>query len=209
MKKSVIACLVLLLAVACHKPEDVIEIYLLKERIRSHEGIPVLDYVRKKNIPYHKNIENLKDVNYDSISKEYIWAGAFEALNTDLTPTPLIGNDEIELLNLKRSELQLSTAGKKKIQGLKPNYKYGIQFVICVNKEVCFTGYFRENRSSNIFNWNYIDYNYEKSDLKVKHEENFVIRQNKNYYSVRPILTDLRKYPKLVAAFKNTNRLEE
>lgn len=203
------ACLVLLLSVACGKSEDVIEIYLLKKRIRSHEGIPVLDYVDLKNIPYHKNIENVKEANYDSISKEYIWGGAFEAQKTDLVPTPLIEDDEIVMLNLQRSELQLSADGMKTIQELKPDYKYGVQFVICVDKEVCFTGYFRENHTSNIFNWNYLDYDYEQSELKIKGHKNFVLKQNRSYFEINPVLTNLKEYPKLVAAFRNTNRLEE
>lgn len=152
MKNSVIACLVLLLSVACGKSEDVIEIYLLKKRIRSHEGIPVLDYVDLKNIPYD---------------------------------------------------------GMKTIQELKPDYKYGVQFVICVDKEVCFTGYFRENHTSNIFNWNYLGYDYEQSELKIKGHKNFVLKQNRSYFEINPVLTNLKEYPKLVAAFRNTNRLKE
>jgi hypothetical protein len=86
--------------------------------------------------------------------------------------------------------------------------KYGVQFVILVNKKPCLTGYFRSNISSYIYNWNYISYDYYNNNIEANRDENFVIRQNADYEKWKPILTNLKNYPELIVAMKNSNRLK-
>ena len=194
---------------SCENHEEKIEIYLLKNRVRTTEGIPVLEYVKFKNIKYDKNLKNVKDCNYDSISKQFIYGGKFTVDKEKLETKPLITDEDILRLNLKKSELILSEVGKLKITKLKPNMKYGIQFVICVNKQPCLTGYFRSNISSNIYNWNYIGYDYFEHKIATIHDKEFVIRQNEGYEKWKPTLSNLNQYPELVSAFRNTNRIKE
>lgn len=186
-----------------------IEIYLLKNKVRTSEGIPVLEYEKLKNIKYDKNLENVKDCNYDSISKKFIYGGKFTIEKENIETKPLIKDEDVLKLNLKKSELILSKNAKSRINQLKPNMKNGIQFVICVNKQPILTGYFRSNISSNIYNWNYIGYDYFEHKIATIHDKNFVIRQNDGYEKWKPILCNLNEYPELISAFKNTNRIIE
>ena len=164
--------------------------------------------IKLKKIKYNKNIENVKDLPYDSISKEFIYGGKFAATVKDLQATPLINNDEILKLDLEHSELFLSEQGRNKIKKLVPNMRTGTQFAICVNKKPVLTGYFRSNYSSFIYTWNYIGYSHIKSSTNFE-DKNFVIRQNQGSLKWSPILTDLKDNNELVDAFRRTDRLKQ
>lgn len=209
MKKILSILLFVSFLFSCKNHEENIEIYLLKNRVRTTEGIPVLEYVKLKNIKYNKNLENVKDCNYDSISKQFIYGGKFTVNKENLESKPLITDKDILKLNLKKSEFIFSEIGKQKITQLKPNMKSGIQFVICVNKQPYLTGYFRSNISSNIYNWNYIGYDYFEHKIATIHDKDFVIRQNEGYEKWKPTLCNLNQYSELVSAFRNTNRIIE
>jgi hypothetical protein len=208
MKELISILLLSFLLFSCGNHEEKIEIYLLKNRIRTTEGIPVLEYVKLKNIKYVDNIENVKGCNFDSISSKLIFGGKFNVKKESLETEPLIANEDILKLNLKKSELILSEIGRKKIAQLKPNMKYGVQFAICVNRKPLLTGYFRSIYSSYIYNWNYISYDHYNKEKRIEKDTNFVIRQNQDYESWKPILTELERYPELLKAFNETNRLE-
>ncbi len=208
MKKIFSILLLSFLFFSCNNHQDKIEIYLLKNRIRTTEGIPVLEYVKLKNIKYDENLENLKDCNFDSVSKKFIFGGKFNIEKESLEKEPFITNEDILKLNLKKSEIILSEIGRQKIAQLKPNMKYGIQFAICVNKKPLLTGYFRSIYSSYIYNWNYINYDHYNKEKRIDKDTNFVVRQNQDYENWKPILTDLNKYPELINTFKKSKRLE-
>lgn len=208
MKKSVnYICIILVLIFfnSCKKNEDKVEIYLLKRRIMSTEGIPVDEYSKLKNI---KDFESIKYCSFDTVKKQLIYGGKFIASQNDFEEEPLVKNDEVLALNIEKSELILSQSARKKISQIKPSMKYGVQFVIAVNKQPCLTGYFRSNISSFIYNWNYIGYNYHENSFEGKSDENFVIRQNTNYIKWSPVLTNLKNYTALITAMKNSNRLK-
>jgi len=209
MKKIFSILLFSFLLFSCENHKEKIEVYLLKNRVKTTEGIAVLEYVKLKKIKYDTNLENIKDCNYDSISKQLIYGGKFTVDKKNIETKPLITDEEVLKLNLKKSELILSEIGRNRITQLKPNMKDGIQFVICVNKQPYLTGYFRSNISSNIYNWNYIGYDYFDHKIATIHDKNFVIRQNEGYEKWKPILCNLNQYPKLVSAFRNTNRIIE
>jgi hypothetical protein len=209
MKKILSILLLSSLLFSCENRDEKIEIYLLKNKVRTSEGIPVLEYVKLKNIKYDKNLENVKDCNYDSISKQFIYGGKFTVEKENIETKPLIKDEDVLKLNLEKSELILSENAKNSINQLKPNMKNGIQFVICVNRQPLLTGYFRSNISSNIYNWNYIGYDYFEHKTATIHDKNFVIRQNDGYEKWKPILCNLNEYPELISAFKNTNRIIE
>jgi hypothetical protein len=208
MKKILYILLLSFLLFSCEKHEEKIEIYLLKNRIRTTEGIPVLEFVKLKNIKYDENLENVKGCNFDSISMKLIYGGKFNVQKENLETKPLIEDEDILKLNIKKSELILSEIGRQKIAKLKPNMKYGIQFAICVNRKPLMTGYFRTIYSSYVYNWNHINYDHYNKEKRIDKDTNFVIRQNKDYEKWKPTLTELEKYPELIKAFKETNRLE-
>lgn len=207
--KNILSILILpFLIFSCENNQDKIEIYLLKNRIRTSEGIPSLEYMKLKNIKYDENLEFVKNCNYDSISKQFIFGGKFKVNKENLKAEPLITDENIIKLKIKNNELILSDYAKNKISNLKPDMKYGIQFAICVNREPVLTGYFRSVYSSIIYNWNYIAYdNYNKQKNVVK-DSNYIIRQNEGYVRWKPKLTDLSKYPELIKALNKSNRVE-
>lgn len=185
-----------LIFTSCEKNDDKIEIYLLKNRIRSSEGIPIIEYDSFIKTP--KSLKQCKFVNYDTISGDWIFGGKFEVSKHDLDKTPLIIDNEILSVNLDNSELFLTESGKEKIQRIKPNMKYGVQFAICVNQEPQLVGYFRSNISSFVYNWNYIGYDYYKHNIKINKEKGFIIYKNEGYEKWKPYKSNLLEYPKLI-----------
>jgi hypothetical protein len=191
--------------ISCKENEDQVEFYLLKNRVASTEGIPVQQYAKLKKI---ENFQSVINCSFDTVKKQLIYGGKFVVNLKDIQKEPLITNDEILNLDLEKSELILSNSARKKISQIKPSMKYGVQFVILVNKKPCLTGYFRSNISSYIYNWNYISYDYYNNNIEANRDENFVIRQNADYEKWKPILTNLKNYPELIVAMKNSNRLK-
>jgi hypothetical protein len=208
MKKVISILLLSFLFFACDNHKDKIELFLLKHRVRTNEGIPVLDYVKLKNIKYDENLANLKDCNYDSVSKTFIYGGRFSIGNECLEAAPFLTDEDVLKLNLIKSELILSENGRQKIAHLKPNMMNGVQFAICVNRKPLLTGYFRSIYSSYVYNWNYINYDHYNKEKRTDKDTNFIIRQNQGYQKWNPIVTDLNNYPELIAAFKKSKRLE-
>ena len=191
--------------ISCKKEEDKIEIYLLKDRILSSEGIPLIE--SEGFLKTDKNLKSATYLRYDTISRQIIYGGRFEVKTTDLLAEPFIEDEEIIEVNLNKSEFILSQKGKNKINKLKPNMKYGIQFVICVNRKPTLTGYFRSNISSYVLNWNYIGYDYIISSFDTKNDINFVIRKNDGYLDWKPYKTNLLDYPELLESLKKSGRL--
>jgi hypothetical protein len=208
IKQTLILFLILTFTLSCDmNDKDEIELFLLNKRIESFEGIPIIEH--DSFIKTEKNLELAKYINIDTITNHWIFGGKYDVELTDLNQNPLISDNEIIGINIQKSELILSNSGKAKIKQLKPNMKHGIQFVICVNRQPYLTGYFRSNISSNIYNWNYIGYDYIEHKFETNNDKNFVIRQNDGYEKWKPILCNLNQYPELVSAFRNTNRIIE
>lgn len=203
--KLIFFLLVSLFVNSCKKSDDNIEFYLLKNRIKVSEGIPIEQYAKMKNF---KNFESAKYCSFDTVKKQLIYGGKFVVNQNDLQSEPLVTNDEVLKLDMEKSELILSESARKKISQINPSMKYGVQFVITVNKKPCLTGYFRSNISSYIYNWNYIGYDYYNNNIEAKRDDNFVIRQNADYEKWKPVLTNLKNYPEIIVALKNSNRLK-
>jgi hypothetical protein len=209
MKRVLLAFITLTLFLSCSKSEDKIEFYLLNERIRSSEGIPIVQYAKKMNFPINEEILSEEKANYDTVQKTIIYAGKFSVSNKHLTKEPFITDDEILKVSLSKSEFELSESARKKITMINPSHKFGTQFVICINKEPIITGYFRENASSYIYNWNYMSYVYYKNNFIGTIDKNFVIRQNIGYEKWKPILSNLETHKKLISVLEKSNRLNK
>ena len=120
-----------LFLVSCHKSENhSIEIYLLKDRVTTDEGISIDKAISIEDV----DTTLLKDipiaVRYDTVNKEFIYAGSFRVKENQIEPTPLIKNEEILGLSIENSEIKLAAEAANKIIALKPSMKGGIQFVI-------------------------------------------------------------------------------
>lgn len=192
---------------SCTYDKDKIEIYLLKERIRSIEGIPLLEYAKLENYPLIQEITSIEKANFDTIKKQIIYGGEFRVSKEHINKLPLIQDTEIIKFDSTTNELIISTSGRKKIENLKPNMKFGTQFVICINGEPSLTGYFRNHFSSYIYNWNYIHYKHPKDNFQTPNVDKFIINQNVGYVKWNPIIPNMNEYPKLIQAFQSTNRL--
>ncbi|MFD2890450.1 hypothetical protein ACFS5J_00265 [Flavobacterium chuncheonense] len=202
-KKILIIILLSLFICSCKKRQEKIEIYLLENSVSSDEGIPLVNYLKIKKMPYDPNRIN-KNYNYDSIKKQMIYGGKFSVDKTNLQALPIIEDKDILKFNLSRSELILTKRGQYTLSFLDKNIN---QFAICVDGNPILTGYFRYNYSSVIYSWNYIGYNYYKDKEKLENPK-FVIFHNLNYSDWKPVLTNLEDYPKLLQAFEKSGRLQ-
>lgn len=201
--RKVIA-LFLLLSLAGCKSEDKIEIYLLKNRAPIKDGVPYLDVFNIQDAEKRKEYEF---VNYDTVFKETIYAGKFEAKSTDLQSQPFIGDDEIISFNTGNNKFEFSSSVAERLETLPDEMHEGIQFVITVNKKPQLTGYFRN--WSVWCDWYYIRYwNYKKGEgEEIKNKNSFELF---NGY-MRGKHEDLTPpYPQeLIEAFRSTGRLIE
>lgn len=189
--------------VSCVETKHSIEIYLLKERVTSNEGIPfskTKDFAKMDSV----NLDPIaKITNYDTIKKEFIYAGKFEVNPNQMDSNPLINDSEIINLNTKKGNLRFSETAIKKIKDLKAPMQNGIQFVICDNKKPLFTGYFWNSYSSYGSTWNCIEYN----NMNIKDE--LKIYKGNGIDATKRTSVDFEKSKELIEAFKATNRLIE
>ncbi len=157
-----LSCLVFILISSCKRTnnKDLIEIFILKERVKSDEGVPYINLDTNK--VFNKNeLKKEKELpNYDTIKKEFIYAGRFDVDIKQIKENPFINNDEIIMLDTVSGKIKLSANAINKIISLKPSMKEGIQFVICKNKKPLFTGYFWSSFSSYGSTWNCIEYDH-------------------------------------------------
>ena len=191
--------------ISCNKKSDEhsIEIYLLNDRIKSNDGIPIskIKDFKKMDTIFLKSISNI--ANYDTKTKEFIYAGKFEVNSEQINSSPLITNNEITNFNLKTNKIELSTSGATKIMNLKPSMKNGIQFVICDNKKPLLTGYFWSSYSSYGSTWNCIEFDQTSVNKKLNLYKGNGIDVTKRTH------IDFNNFKEFVKVFKQTNKLIE
>src|SRR5436190_2278445 len=100
-----IISLFLITLTSCTKNDDLIEVYLLKERIETNEGIPLSKIKEfKADDTYSKSF--IEGTNYDTIKHEYIFAGKFEVTDNQMQSEPLVLDSEIMSLDTLNGEIQ-------------------------------------------------------------------------------------------------------
>lgn len=162
MKKLFPYFIFLLILSSCQKKnQDVIEIYLTKERIPNKDGI-TLEQVNKKY--FEEQIDSIdykqlykiydKGITYDTINKNIIYLGDFNFSISDLEEIPIITNNEIQGFDFKKSQILLKDSAIKKLSDLS-NFH---QFVILVNKKPILNGYFENHFSSRLISTYFIVY---------------------------------------------------
>lgn len=200
---KILITLMILTLVSCMEDKHSIEIYLLKERVKSNEGTPISEIKNFDKI-YMGNLKSIaKNVSYDTIKKEFIYAGRFEVNLNQIDSNPLINDSEIINLNVEKGNIKFSETALEKIKKLKAPMQDGIQFVICDAKKPLLTGYFWNSYSSYGSTWNCIEYN----NIKIEHE--LKIYKGNGINATKRKTIDFQKSKQLIKAFKETNRLIE
>ena len=145
---------------------------------------------------------------YDTIHEEFIYAGKFDAKESQLEESPLVNDDEIVNLDIINHSLKIKKSGAKKIYDLKVNMRYGHQFVITINKKPIFTGYFWDNLSSYVSAWNCIEYTHNRK-INSELTSDFYLYKTNGMKKFRRTNVDYNDFPNLTDAFKETNRLNK
>lgn len=155
MKKLFPYFIFLLILSSCQqKNQDVIEIYLTKERIPHKEGVPFDEMPKYIDIDLTDGFFGRYDdyfVSYDTIKKDFIFLGDFEVKKEDLEEKPFITNDEILGFDFEKSNVVVSGNSYYKFSDKRIGNL--AQFVICINKEPVINGYFLSGMSSAYFEW--------------------------------------------------------
>jgi hypothetical protein len=191
----VLSLLITISFLSCNKEsKDVLEIYLLKNRIETLEGVPVseLKDTSIKNGLIERFGTNLR---YDTITNKVIFAGSFFSKKSDIENQPFITNEEIIGLELANYSICFNKSVDKKISDSylkwRKENQSGKQFALCRNGAIVLNGYF----------YNAIN-NYTSITYQI-----FYTPNNKNdtikYLFTNGASYDLSKDKKILDLFKN------
>jgi len=154
-EKAISFLLLLMLLYSCQKKhQNVIEIYLTKERIPHKVGVPFDEMPKYIDVDLTDWVFGRYDnyfVSYDTIKKDFIFLGDFEVKKEDLEEEPFITNDEILGFDFEKSNVVVS--GKSYYKFSDKRIENLAQFMICINKEPVINGYFLSGMSSAYFDW--------------------------------------------------------
>ena len=206
MKKNIILFLLVITFFSCSKRESKIEIYLLKSRAENIKGIPLKEYVN--TVEWKSDTANFKYVTYDTIQREFIYAGEFDISKSILEDEPFIEDNEIEYLDLKRNIITFKKTAGKKIGSLKGKMREGHQFVVIENGTPLFGGYFWSLFSSYKNNWNTILHVHQIVNHEPKEDTEYPIFKE-NGMNNPDTKINFEEYPKLIEALKRNNKIRE
>ena len=196
-KKLTFILLLHLILISCKKSEQKntpkIEIYLIENRITSHQGIEInesnIDSLKLREL---SNRFDFNIVRFDTLKSELIFAGEFKADKTDLKEKAFISNNEILSFDHNNGNLKIDSIAIQKLNEIKPN-GYGIQFALLVDDSPELFGYFYPTIYSTLcstFHYNpsvksndelelYYGKNWENADLKSQRKSLYK-KLNKN-----------------------------
>lgn len=205
--RRVLYAILLIFCIGC-KQEEVkpkIEIYLLKDKVESYEGVPILKVEKFKDKKQHIIDEYLHKSRWDTIKDDYIFMGKFNVEPKDLQSEPFIRDNEIISLDIKNDLLNLDSTAVKKFTTLDNDMRYGTQFVILVDNKTVMTGYFLNYFSSYWCHTFHIQYT--STPSKIYKNRSFEIFEGPIKYTGGINKPD---YPKeLLEAFRSSGRLIE
>ncbi len=184
-----------------------IEIYLLKDVILTDEGVAISNMPNKEDLDssYYNKIDTLR-VRYDTLSKEFIYAGRFNAEKSKIKEKPFISNTEIIGLDLSKSVFVFTESAAKKIVNIQSSMKYGKQFVILKDGNILLTGYFWSKNSSYGSTWYCIEYD-GTQNISKRNEFSFYKGNGINAMKREKIEKDMPHIGELVNAFEKSDRL--
>ena len=202
--------IIALLLFSCNyskKESSKIEIYLLKDTILTKEGVEISNMPNKEDLDstYYNKIDTIR-VRYDTLNKEFIYAGRFNAEKSELKDKPFITNDEIIGLNLTESVFIFTQPAAKKIVNIQSSMKYGKQFAILKDGNILLTGYFWSKSSSYGSTWYCIEYD-RTQNISKRNEFSFYKGNGINAMKREKIEKDMPHIGELVNAFEKSDRL--
>ncbi len=199
---TLILLFLLFFAFSCNnKKDDEFEIYLINKRIPSKNSVLISTLTKSEK--FKDLVNNVpKDTEIDTINNQIIFGGEFEVSNKYLNRKPFIEMNEIISLDTLNGEIMFSEKGSSKLNNLKTNMK-GVQFVICLNKKIIFTGYFWTTYSSYIGSWNCIEYDHTKKN----NSNNFKIYKANGMNNNKSKI-NFSSYPELIKFLKSRNKLK-
>ncbi|SEQ10650.1 hypothetical protein [Flavobacterium urocaniciphilum] len=197
--------------------ENCIEIYLYEEQIPFNNCIKVTK-MKDFNFKDYPTIDTSKAY-FDTIKNIFTYASDFPLSKNKIKKNPIIKNNHIQKYDLINNNLQLNYIEDLKIRNHSEIYNL-TQFVICVNKEPTFNGYFytgfgaRRCYSNFIYYFPYISFLKQQKNKslfpnKIVHKSKLEFLLNKETGSEFNKIDIKKDYPELYQAFKNSNRLIE
>lgn len=191
---------------SCKKQDkkSIVEIYTFKERQKIIEGIPYKEFAIKTKLDV-STLNDSDNLMYDTIRKEIIYAGQFDANCKELNSKPLVSDNEILVLDTIANKIKLSADAINKIAALSPSMKDGIQFVICVDKEPVLKGYFWNSFSSYGSTLNCIEYNTDK----VSSSTYLKMYKGNGIDASKREKIKYNHYPKLISVLDKTDRIQK
>lgn len=206
MRNSILKItLLLFFFISCEKKEDVIEIYLTKNKIESFDGVPMKIAIKDSAI-WKKVIENYgEEIRIDTLKDKPIYMGHFDVEQKDLEKLPFITDSEILGFDFENSEIHFSKSVTKKIYNSihkwrKENHFFGKQFALCYNGKIMLTGYLIDSMSSywsNTYQIYYYPWPEHKRNDTIKSVK-FLMADSLNFEK-----NNLKKNKELYNAFKN------
>lgn len=194
----------LILSSCQQKNQDVIEIYLTKERIPNKVGIPIQEYFRINNFDLsevERYPEKYEFMTVDTTNQQLIDLGNFNFEIKDLEQYPFITNDEILGFDVERAELILKNEVVDKFSKL----KYNTQFVLFINKKPVINGYLETGFSSRLFNNTYVGF-YITPDKDIK-SDFFSLNLMYGNYEIKSIVPDFKILnPEFYQTFQTRNQ---
>jgi len=206
--------LLFILLISCSKnnSETKIEVYFLKNKILSEEGVllgkaPIFERLNLDTVKFYSS---KKDQKFDTITNQIIYGGKYSVSENDLEAKPFLNDNDILFLDKYKSQIFLSSSGYEKLNGLDYKKYNGKQYVITVNKKPVINGYLTSSHSSIVHSFNYIIF-YDNFEPEKQNENQPLEIKNANSYIVfsKSTVNDLNKYPELIKAFEKTNRIKK
>lgn len=143
---------IVFLLFSCKKKNDIIEIYLTKDKIESYDGVPLRTAIKDTTI-IRQVLESYKEeVRIDTLNNKPIYMGHFVADLDDLEEKPFVNDSEVLGFDFENSEIHFSKSVTEKIYKSISEWRktshFGKQFVLIYNGKIILNGYFINSMSS-------------------------------------------------------------
>ena len=137
---------------SCKKKNDIIEIYLTKNKIESYDGVPLRTAINDTTIIRQVLESYNEEIRIDTLNNKPIYMGHFVAELGDLEEKPFINDSEILGFDFDDSRIYFNKSVTEKIYKSIPEWRkkshFGKQFVLCHNGKIILNGYFINSMSS-------------------------------------------------------------
>jgi hypothetical protein len=189
---------------SCKKKNDIIEIYLTKNKIESYDGVPLRTAIKDTTIIRQVLESYNEEIRIDTLNNKPIYMGHFVAELGDLEEKPFINDSEILGFDFDDSRIYFNKSVTEKIYKSIPEWRkknhFGKQFVLCHNGKIILNGYFINSMSSFWSTTHQIYYHHssKKNRNDTLNNVSFLMSDSLNFEK-----DNLKKNKELYNAFKN------